>query len=166
MKSAAAIFVGIVTAMFSFALYAQPPGVKTITRVDDPLVRELETSYAKYVTAVHHGDLATFRSFRTAKANQEIPPNATGNDLKGMADFMAPKLDGYQFLQLDTKNNQARAAYKLEKKGELIIRVMMFEREGGSWRMGDVHESSHVGQTPPVVDALKAALKGPLVQFR
>lgn len=166
MKRSTAVFLGVVTAIFSFALYAEAPGVKTITRADDPLVRELETGYTKYVTAVHQGDLATFRSFRTAKANQEIPPNATGNDLKDMADFMAPKLDGYEFLQLDTKNNQARAAYKLEKKGELTIRVMMFEREGGGWKMGDVHEPSHIGQTPPVADALKAALKGPVVQFR
>ncbi len=166
MKRPTTIFVGVVTAVFSFALYAEAPGVKTITRADDPLVRELEASYTKYVTAVHTGDLATFRSFRTAKANQEIPPNATDDDLKGMADFMAPKLDGYTFLQLDTKNNQARAAYKLEKQGELIIRVLMFEREGGGWKMGDVHEPSYIGRIPPVADALKAALKAPLVQFR
>ena len=140
--------------------------MKTVTRADDPLVKELEAIYAKYVDAVTKSDLASFRSLRTVKANQEIPSNATGNDLKGMADFMAPKLDGFHFLQLDTKNNQARAAYTLELRGELVIRVMMFEREDGGWKVGDLHDSSHFGQIPPVGDALNKALKAPLVQLR
>jgi hypothetical protein len=165
MKRSLKLLVATLAVMCSIA-YAELPGVDTITRADDPLVKELESDYARFAAATRKGDLATFRSFRTAKANQAIPSNATGKDLKEMADMMAPSLAGYRFVQLDTRKDQARLAYKLEKKGELTVRVMMFEKENGGWKMGDIGESAHIGQLPSVSVALEKALANPDVQFR
>ena len=164
MKRLAQLLVVAAIATVSFA-YAGQTGDATITRADDPLVKELESGYAKFAAATRKGDLATFRAFRTAKANQAIPPNASGKDLKAMADMMAPAMTGYQFVQAETHQNQARLAYKLEKKGELSVRVMMFEKEKGSWKMGDIAESAHVGQVPPLAVALEKVLANPDVQF-
>ena len=165
MTRTAKLFAVALVATFSIA-QAQQSGGGTITRADDPLVKELESGYAKFAAATRKGDLATFRAFRTVKANQAIPPNASGKDLKEMADMMAPAMTGYRFIQADVRRDQARLAYKLKEKGELSVRVMMFEREGGSWKMGDIGESSHLGQVPPLSVALEKALANPDVQFR
>lgn len=141
------------------------PAFTTITRADDALVREIETGYAKYVAAARKGDLGAFRSLRTAARNAEIPPNATGKDLKGMADMLAPGLEGYKFQRLDTTGKMARVAYGLEKKGELSIRVLMFEKDGAVWKAGDSADVSHIGQTPKLADAVAAALAKPEVKL-
>ena len=144
---------------------AAEPAITTITRADDPLVKEIEAGYAKYVVAARKGDLAAFRSLRTAARNAEIPPNATGKDLKAMADMLAPGLEGYKFQRLDTTGKTARIAYALEKKGELSIRVLMFEKDGAVWKAGDSADVSHVGQTPKLADAVAAALAKPEVKL-
>ena len=156
----------VLVAAISPVLSAADAGVKTLTRTDDPLVKEIESNYSKYVAATGKGDLKTFKSYRTAKRNAEIPPNAIGADLKGMAEMFAPSMAGYKFLQLDVKADLARAAYAQQKTGELNIRVLMFEKEGGVWKIGDSADSANIGQTPKLADALAKALKNPLVQFK
>jgi hypothetical protein len=144
---------------------AAEPAFTTITRADDPLVKEIETGYAKYVAAARKGDLVAFRSLRTAARNAEIPPNATAKDLKGMADMLAPGLEGYKFQRLDTTGKMTRIAYSMEKKGELSIRVLMFEKDGAVWKAGDSADVSHIGQTPKLADAVVAALAKPEVKL-
>lgn len=141
------------------------PAVKPTTRHDDATVNELEGRYAKFVAAAHKGDMATFRSLRTAGANQAIPPDATGAQLKDMADIMAPDLSGYQFVQLETQGKQARMAYKRRSKEGLSFLVLMFEKDASGWKIGGNHSQDFIGQTPSEGKGLKQALGSPEVRF-
>jgi hypothetical protein len=136
-----------------------------ITSLADPLVKELEARYSAFVNAVHRGDIKTFRTLRTAEANKGIPPEATGEQLKTMADMMAPPIKGFTFLQLETVKNAARLVYKNQTKEGLSILVLMFEKEGGAWMVGGNHTQDFVGQVPKDAAALKEALSSPEVQL-
>lgn len=160
MKKLILILAGVLALLGSFGLSAQ-----TITRPDDPLVKELEGRYAKFSDAVRHGDMKAFRSLRTAAANKAIPPDATGDHLAEMAQMMAPDLKAFKFMQLETKGNLARAAYKRQAAGRMSILVLMFEKEGGQWKIGNNHSQDYIGQVPRDAGALKAALNSPEVQF-
>lgn len=142
------------------------PEVRTTTSAADPVVREIEAVYVKFASAARKGDLKTFKSLRTAEANQGIPANASAGDLKGMAAMMAPALAGYRFARLDTTANEARVVYLRETKSELNVLVMMFEREGGGWKVGGNHGQDYVGQPPSTADAVAEALNSPGVRFR
>jgi hypothetical protein len=160
MKKFILILTGLFVLLCSLNLSALP-----ITRHDDPLVKELEARYAKFSVAARHGDLKTFRSLRTAEANNGIPPDATGDQLKQMAEMMAPDLTGFKFVQLETNTNIARAAYKQQTKEGMSILVLMFEKEGAEWKIGNNHSQDYIGQTPKEAAALKQALSSPEVQF-
>jgi hypothetical protein len=136
-----------------------------ITKHDDPLVKEIEGRHVTFADAAHRGDMKTFRSLRTAKSNQAIPPDATGEQLKEMADMMAPSIKGLTFLQLETGKNAARFAYRNRTKERLSIVVLMFEKEGGAWMVGGNHTQDYVGQVPKESVALQEALSSPEVQL-
>lgn len=136
-----------------------------VTKHDDPLVKELEGRYAKFSDAVRRGDLKSFRSLQTAAANAGIPPGATGEQLKQMADMMVPNLSGFKFIQLETAKHKARMAYKhLDKQGMSIL-VLLFEKDGADWKVGANHSQDYIGQTPKEEAALKEALSSPDVQL-
>jgi ketosteroid isomerase-like protein len=141
------------------------PATKPTTQHDDAAVKELESRYAKFVAAAHKGDMAAFRALRTEEANQAIPPDATGAQLKDMADMMAPDLSGYQFVQLETQGKQARMAYKKRSREGLSFQVLMFEKDAGGWKIGGNHSQDFVGQTPSEDKGLKQALGSPEVRF-
>ncbi len=160
MKKLILILAGLFVVLCSFSLSASP-----ITRHDDPLVKELEARYAKFVDATRHGDMKTFRSLRTAAANKGIPPDASGEQLKQMADMMAPDLRGFKFMQVETNKNIARAAYKHQDKQGMSILVLMFEKDGAEWKIGNNHSQDYIGMVPKDAAALKEALGSPEVQF-
>ena len=160
MKKFILILTGAFTLLCSLGLSAQP-----ITRPDDPLVKELEGRYAKFSDAVRHGDMKTFRTLRTAAANKALPPDATGDHLAEMAQMMAPDLKAFKFMQLEAKGNLARVAYKRQTAGKMSILVLMFEKEGGQWKVGNNHSQDYIGQAPRDAGALRAALSSPEVQF-
>ncbi len=138
---------------------------KSTTRYDDATVKELESRYAKFSSAAHKGDMATFRSLRTAEANQSIPPGATAAQLKDMADMIAPNLSGYQFVQLEMQGKQARMAYKKRSKEGLSFMVQMFEKDASGWKIGGSHSQDFIGQMPSEDKGLKQALGSPEVRF-
>lgn len=141
------------------------PAVKSTTRYDDAVVRELEGRYAKFAVAAHKGDMAAFRALRTEEANQAIPSDAMGAQLKEMADMMAPDLSGYQFVQLETQGKEARMVYKRRSKEGLSFLVLMFEKDAGGWKIGGNHSQDFIGQTPSEGKGLKQALGSPEVRF-
>ncbi len=165
MKKSVLICTGLFALFCSLSLSAQPAASSPITRHDDRLVMELEGRYAKFFAAVRIGDMKVFRSLRTAEANKGIPPTASGDQLKQMSEIMAPDLTGYQFLQLDEHNSHARIAYKQQTKEGMSILVLMFEKEGGEWKIGNNHSQDYTGQVPKQAVALKEALSSPEVQF-
>jgi hypothetical protein len=136
-----------------------------ITKHEDPLVKQIEGRYVTFADAARRGDMKTFRSLRTAQANQAIPPDATGEQLKQMADMMAPSIKGLTFLQLETGKNAARLAYKNRTKEGLTIVVLMFDKEGDAWMVGGNHTQDYVGQVPKESVALQEALSSPEVQL-
>lgn len=155
----------MVAALAFAALLPSNLSAGPITKHDDQLVKEIEGRYVAFVDATHRGDMKTFRSLCTAKANQAIPADATGEQLKEMADMMAPSIKGLTFLQLETGKNAARLAYKNQTKEGLSIVVLMFEKEGGAWMVGGNHTQDYVGQVPKESVALKEALGSPEVQL-
>lgn len=162
MKNIVRTVIGISALLWSFCGIAQQA---LITQADAPLVKELSARYTSFAASARKGDLKAFRALRTAEANKGIPADATGGQLKGMAEFMAPELKDFKFLQLEQDGKNARVAYKRQNAAGLSILVLMFEKEGSEWKVGNNHTQDYIGQTPKEADALKEALKSPEVQF-
>ena len=160
MKQLILILTGLFALLSSLSLSAQ-----TITRHDDPLVKELEGRYAKFVAATRQGDMKAYRALRTAAANKGIPTDATGDQLKEMADMMAPDLGTFKFMQLEAKGNNARAAYIYQTKDAMTVMVLMFVKEGTEWKIGSNYSHDYSGQVPKEAAALKEAMSSPETQF-
>ena len=162
MKNLVRAMIGISMLLVSFNGFTQQA---LITQANAPLVKELTGRYTSFAASARKGDLRAFRALRTAEANKGIPPDATGDQLKGMAEFMAPELKDFKFMQLEQDGKHARVAYKRQNAAGLSILVQMFEKEGSEWKVGNNHTQDYIGQTPKEADGLKEALKSPEVQF-
>lgn len=154
-----------VLALFVPVCSSAAPPIQTTTRHDDPAVKELEGKYATFTSAAHKGDMAVFRSLRTAEANKAIPQDAKSDELKGMADIMAPALNGFQFVQLETRGNEARMVYKRRNKEGLSFVVQMFEKDAGGWKIGNNSSPDFIGNAPSDAEGLKKALADPVIRF-
>lgn len=113
---------------------ADPP--KQIAKRADPLVRTLETLYAKSMEVALTGDVDAYWRFRTA-ASKERPPMLNRERLPLLA-RMLPPLDSLQFVRLDATRSMARALYRWPREDMIRYTVIVYRTEGTDWKIDTI----------------------------
>jgi len=130
--------------------WAQTP--RQITKQADPLVRGLESLYAKSMDLARAGDLDAYWKLRTA-ASKDRPPRLTRELLPLFAE-MLPPLDTLKFVRMDSAGGTARALYRWPREDVARYTVIVYRMEDKEWKIDsvvvrtDVHRAARESESP------------------
>jgi hypothetical protein len=109
---------------------------RQVTRQDDPLVRTLETLYARSMDAARTADLDAYWRYRT-RSSRARPPKLTKDLLPVFAE-MLPPLQTLKFVRMDVSAEVARALYKWPRQDIARYTVLVYRREDAEWKIDSV----------------------------
>ena len=131
---------------------ADPP--RQITKRTDPLVRTLETLYARSMEVALTGDLDAYWRLRTA-SSRERPPMLDRARLPLLAK-MLPPLESLQFVRLDTTKGMARALYRWPREDMIRYTVLVYRTEGIEWKIDSIVVKTDVVNNPREAEMMEA----------
>lgn len=119
---------------------------KQITQRTDPLVRSLETLYARSMEVALAGDVDAYWRLRTASSKAR-PPLLDRARLPLLA-RMLPPLDSLQFVRLDATRGMARALYRWPREDMIRYTVLVYRTEGAEWKIDSIAVKTDVVNNP------------------